>query len=88
MARPKRRRLNLALHVALLPLAITALLAYVGSVLWSIRISFSSSRLFPRDDWVGLMQYQRLFETDRWNVSLDHLGIFDGLGRRSDLSNK
>lgn len=76
MARTKRpRRLNLALHAALLPLAITALLAYVGSVVWSIRISFSSSKLFPRDDWVGLDQFQRLFETDRWNVSIQHLGI-------------
>ena len=76
MARSARpRRLNLALHAALLPLAITALLAYVGSVLWSIRISLSSSRLFPRDDWVGFTQYERLFETDRWIVSLHHLGI-------------
>jgi len=76
MARSKRpRRLNLALHVALLPLAMIALLAYVGSVLWSIRISFSSSRLFPRNDWVGLAQYERLFETERWIVSLNHLGI-------------
>lgn len=76
MARTQRpRRLNLALHAALLPLAITALLAYVGSVLWSIRISFSSSKLFPRDDWVGFEQFQRLFETDRWNVSIQHLGI-------------
>ena len=72
-ARPKR--LNLALHAALLPLAITALLAYVGSVLWSIRISLSSSKLFPRDDWVGLMQFERLFETDRWIVSLQHMGV-------------
>lgn len=72
-ARPKR--LNLALHAALLPLAITALLAYVGSVLWSIRISLSSSKLFPRDDWVGLDQFQRLFETDRWIVSLQHMGV-------------
>jgi len=76
MARPARpRRLHLALHAALLPLAITALLAYVGSVLWSIRISFSSSRLFPRDDWIGFAQYVRLFETERWIVSLNHLGI-------------
>jgi len=76
MARSKRpRRLNLALHVALLPLAIISLLAYVGSVLWSIRISFSSSRLFPRNDWVGFTQYERLFETERWIVSLNHLGI-------------
>lgn len=72
-ARPKR--LNLALHIALLPLAITALLAYVGSVIWSIRISLSSSKLFPRDDWVGLDQFQRLFETDRWIVSLQHMGV-------------
>ncbi|MEY4755014.1 MAG: hypothetical protein RJA44_2689 [Pseudomonadota bacterium] len=72
-ARPKR--LNLALHAALLPLALTALLAYVGSVLWSIRISLSSSKLFPRDDWVGLVQFERLFETDRWIVSLQHMGV-------------
>ncbi|NYG31404.1 sugar ABC transporter permease [Sphaerotilus montanus] len=72
-ARPKR--LNLALHAALLPLAITALLAYVGSVIWSIRISLSSSKLFPRNDWVGLDQFQRLFETDRWIVSLQHMGV-------------
>ncbi|MFM2036597.1 MAG: hypothetical protein RL459_1862 [Pseudomonadota bacterium] len=72
-ARP--RRLNLALHAALLPLAITALLAYVGSVIWSIRISLSSSKLFPRNDWVGLDQFQRLFETDRWIVSLQHMGV-------------
>lgn len=76
MARSQRpRRLNLALHAALLPLAITALLAYVGSVLWSIRISLSSSKLFPRNDWVGLDQFTRLFETDRWNVSITHLGV-------------
>jgi glucose/mannose transport system permease protein len=76
MAHSKRpRRLNLALHAALLPLAITALLAYAGSVIWSIRISLSSSKLVPRNDWVGLEQFQRLFETDRWIVSLQHMGI-------------
>jgi glucose/mannose transport system permease protein len=76
MARSARpQRLNLALHAALLPLAITALLAYVGSVIWSIRISLSSSKLFPRDDFVGMDQFVRLFETDRWTSSLQHLGV-------------
>ena len=78
MTKTKRlrpRRLNLALHAALLPLAITALLAYVGSVLWSIRIAFTSSKLLPRNDWVGLMQFERLFDTERWIVSLQHMGI-------------
>ena len=76
MARSARpRRLNLALHAALLPLAITTLLAYVGSVLWSVRISLSSSKLFPRNDWVGFSQFERLFETDRWSVSIQHMGV-------------
>lgn len=65
----------MALHAALLPLAITTLLAYVGSVLWSIRIAFSNSKMLPKDDWVGLAQFERLFNTDRWMVSLQHMGV-------------
>jgi glucose/mannose transport system permease protein len=76
MARPSRpRKLNLALHAALLPLAITTLLAYVGSVLWSIRISLSTSKMLPRNDWAGLAQFERLFDTERWTVSLQHMGV-------------
>jgi glucose/mannose transport system permease protein len=71
----KPKRLNLALHAALLPLAVTTLLAYIGSVVWSIWISFTPSKLLPRNEWVGLMQYERLFETDRWIVSMQHLGL-------------
>ncbi|MFM6991122.1 MAG: carbohydrate ABC transporter permease [Rhodoferax sp.] len=76
MARSSRpRRIHMALHAALLPLAITTLLAYVGSVLWSIRIAFSNSKMLPKDDWVGLAQFERLFNTDRWMVSLQHMGV-------------
>ncbi len=73
--RPRPKRLHLALHAALLPLAITTLLAYIGSVIWSIWISFTPSKLLPRNEWVGMVQYERLFETDRWIVSLQNLGI-------------
>jgi len=76
MAASKRpRRLNLAVHTALLPLAVTALLAYVGSVLWSIRISFSSSKMFMATDFVGMAQYTRLLETDRWIVAVQNMGV-------------
>jgi len=74
-ARKRPHRWQFAVHVALQPLAVTALLAYVGSVLWSVRIAFSSSKLLPRSDWVGMMQFERLFETERWIVSLQHMGI-------------
>jgi glucose/mannose transport system permease protein len=41
-----------------------------------VRISFSSSKIFPRNDFVGFAQYTRLFETERWIVSLHNLAVF------------
>nr|WP_241461889.1 sugar ABC transporter permease [Sphaerotilus natans] len=57
-------------------MALTVLLVYLGTVLWSIRISTTSSKIFPKSDFVGLEQYVRLFETERWLVSLHNLAIF------------
>lgn len=61
---------------ALLPMAATVLLAYLGSALWTLRISLSSSRTFPKDDFVGLAQYERLFGNERWLQSLEHLAVY------------
>ncbi len=72
----QRPRHSIAAPLALLPMALTVLGVYVGTVLWSLRISVSSSRVFPKDDFVGLSQYQRLFETERWIVSLHNVAIF------------
>jgi len=74
--RPPRLLRHLAAQAALLPMALTVLGVYIGTVLWSVRISFSSSKIFPRDDWVGFSQYARLFGTERWTVSLHNLAIF------------
>jgi glucose/mannose transport system permease protein len=75
-ARPRRA---VAAQLALLPMAITVLGVYIGTVLWSIRISMSSSRIFPKDDFIGLAQYERLFNTERWIVSLHNLAVFGSL---------
>lgn len=61
---------------ALLPMLLTVAVAYVGSTLWSLRVSLSSSRTFPADDWVGLAQYQRLFDNERWLLSLNNLAVY------------
>ena len=61
---------------ALLPMLLTVIVAYVGSTLWSLRVSLSSSRTFPADDWVGLAQYQRLFDNERWLLSLNNLAVY------------
>jgi len=65
-----------AAWLALLPMAVTALWVYCGSVAWSVRVSFSSSHTLPTDDFVGLRQYERLFASDRWTLSLQNMALF------------
>ena len=65
-----------AAQIALLPMAATVLAVYIGTVLWSVRISFSSSKIFPKNDFVGFSQYVRLFDTERWIVSLHNIVVF------------
>jgi glucose/mannose transport system permease protein len=62
--------------VALLPMAVTVFVAYVGTVLWSLKISFTNSRTFPSDELVGFAQYVRLFNNDRWNLSMQNLALY------------
>jgi glucose/mannose transport system permease protein len=61
---------------ALLPMALTVIVGYLGSVLWSVRISLTSSRSFPSDHFVGLAQYTRLFGNERWLLSLHNLALY------------
>ena len=63
-------------HLALAPMFATVLLAYLGTVGWSVRMSFSSSRTLPIGDFVGLTQYVKLFNNERWILSLQNAAIF------------
>lgn len=63
-------------HWALLPMASAALVCYLGATLWSVRISLTSSRTFPVNDFVGLAQYHRLFANERWLHSLSNLALY------------
>ncbi|MBD1567280.1 sugar ABC transporter permease [Vibrio sp. SA48] len=64
---------NALAYVAALPMALTVLIAYMGTMIWSVRLSFTSSRMLPKSDFVGFAQYERLFSTSRWIVSLENL---------------
>ncbi|MEJ0002667.1 MAG: sugar ABC transporter permease [Pararobbsia sp.] len=57
-------------------MALTVVFVYLGTMAWSARISMSSSRTFPADDFVGLTQYTRLFDNDRWIVSLQNIVLY------------
>ncbi len=67
---------QLSASVALLPLAMIVLVAYAGTVLWSLRVSLTDARTFPSDVYVGLAQYERLFHNERWLLSLNNLAVY------------
>ncbi len=51
-----------------------------GFMVWNGVLSVTGSRMLPNyDEFVGLAQYQQLFEMDRWWVALKNLGIFSVL---------
>jgi glucose/mannose transport system permease protein len=61
------------------PSFILAMAFIYGLMAWNGYLSVSASRLLPNYEFVGLEQYVRLFESERWWVALSNLGIFGGL---------
>ena len=64
---------NLPAKIAALPMVATVLVVFVGCTLWTIYYSFTNSKLLPTGKFVGFDQYERLFSTSRWNVSVTNL---------------
>ena len=69
---------NLSSKVASIPMAVTALVIFIGCSAWTVVYSFTGSRLLPKTRWVGLDQYDRLWDTTRWIVSIENLAIYGG----------
>ncbi len=62
--------------VALLPMALVVIVGYLGTVVWSLKVSLSNSRSLPTDTFVGMAQYVRLFENERWMLSMQNLAVY------------
>ncbi|ALN75401.1 MULTISPECIES: carbohydrate ABC transporter permease [unclassified Aureimonas] len=62
--------------VALSPTILIVLFAYVGTMGWTVWMSFTGSRLLPVNTFVGTEQYQRLFGDPRWLVSVQNMALF------------
>lgn len=63
-------------YAALAPMAATVLVAYLGSIVWTVYISMTASRTFPSKVVVGLAQYTRLLDNERWMESVQNIGIY------------
>jgi glucose/mannose transport system permease protein len=70
---------RLGLLLPKLVLAPSVLAVFVGVYLfifWTASISFSSSKMVPQFDFVGLEQYVRLWSTPRWHTAVENLFLF------------
>lgn len=75
--RPNRLFKNMTAKLAAIPMIFTALVVFIGCTFWTIYHSFTKSKLLPAPDkWVGLDQYERLWSTRRWLVSIENLAIY------------
>ncbi|HSS02861.1 MAG TPA: sugar ABC transporter permease [Kofleriaceae bacterium] len=83
--RPSQLLRNLNAKVASVPMVLTATVVFVGGTVWTIIYSFTSSKLLPRLNYVGLEQYERLWVTPRWLVAIKNLAIYGALSMAFSL---
>jgi glucose/mannose transport system permease protein len=70
LKKPLKKHFPIAAWVALLPMVLTVVFAYLGTMIWTARVSLSNSRTFPSGD------FARLFNNDRWLLSLQNIVIY------------
>ncbi len=74
--RPNHLFKNLNAKVAALPMIATALVVFIGCTIWTIVHSFTKSKLLPKLNFVGFDQYERLWGTRRWLISIENLAFY------------
>jgi glucose/mannose transport system permease protein len=65
--------------LVLAPAFVLGLAFIYGFMVWNGLLSVTASRMLPNYELVGLAQYERLWEMDRWHVALKNLAIFGTL---------
>ncbi|GAB4359372.1 MAG: sugar ABC transporter permease [Oricola sp.] len=74
--RPVQLFRNLNAKIAAIPMILTAVVIFAGGTIWTVIYSFTDSKLLPRTRWIGFEQYERLWSTSRWMISIENLLIY------------
>lgn len=72
----KKRFRNLQAIIGSIPMITCAVGVYVICIIYSVSISFTSSKLFPKFKFIGFKQYERLWKSARWEVSVENIWLF------------
>ena len=67
---------NLSSKIAAMPMIFTSIGVFVIATLWTVYHSFTNSRMLPKSEFIGLAQYERLWSSDRWFMSIENLAIY------------
>ena len=62
--------------IVLAPTALVTVVCIYGYIFWTAALSFTTSRFLPSFNCVGLTQYEKLMDNDRWITSITNLGLF------------
>ncbi len=65
--------------IVLAPTFFAVLLFVYGFIAWTAWVSLTRSKLMPRYEIDGLIQYDRLFSNPRWDTAFNNLFIFGAL---------
>ena len=65
--------------VVLAPSFVAVLIFVYGFIAWTAWVSFTRSRLLPKYEIEGFIQYERLFAAPRWDTAVTNLFIFGSL---------
>ncbi len=74
--RPNQLFRNLTAKIASIPMILIAVGIFFGGSLWTVIYSFTNSKLLPRATFVGFDQFERLWATSRWIISIQNLAIY------------
>jgi glucose/mannose transport system permease protein len=74
--RPNQLFRNLNSKIASIPMILVAVGIFFGGSIWTIVYSFTNSKLLPRANFVGLDQYERLWASSRWIISIQNLAVY------------
>ncbi len=74
--RPNQLFRNLNAKIASIPMILIAVGIFLGGSLWTVVYSFTNSKLLPRATFVGFDQFERLWASSRWIISIQNLAIY------------
>ena len=66
-------------RIVLAPSFLAVLIFVYGFIAWTAWVSLTRSRLLPKYEIEGFIQYGRLFAAPRWDTAMDNLFIFGAL---------